>query len=306
MEETFRRVAEQIYSEWASFDDSKNDRLPRAIKYLPKEIFQMDSNGNWDPLVFREGIGVLNNFSLVCRDKGQETYSIHPLVHYWSRDRMKQAEQSEICQSVHAILSSSIAVVHGQPGHDFQHCRRMLPHINSLQQHIAEASLPEKYYDDAFAKYWHVYNENGYITDAMRFASQVKENRTRVLGEKHQSTLIAAASLATTLRESGEKGALERVKAIHENTHIRRIETLGESHLETLDSMNELGSIYIHSREFKKAEEFLSQARRGRKDQLGEKNPATLQTETQLSGAYRALDKDDEAEKLQRKTLDNA
>jgi len=306
-EETFRRAAERRQLELSSFEYSKNEELPRAIEFLPEKFLQLDPDGNWDPLIFRESIQILRSFSLVRRDKGQRAYSIHPLVHCWSRETLSQVGKIEACQLVHAILSVSIAG--GQDVHDFQYCRHLLPHLSSLQQHISEANIPKKYYDDAFAKYWHVYFENGFTKEAEQFANRVKQARTNVLGEKHPSTLIATASLASTLREKGQEGTLKQAKTLHKEVLRLRIETLGEEHLETLNSKTELGSVYLHSgspSKFKKAEGLLVQAWAGTKKHLGEDNYATLRTATLLGGAYRALALYDKAEVMQRIILDKA
>ena len=115
----------------------------------------------------------------------------------------------------------------------------------------------------------------------------------------------APTNPAINVQESGEKGALQRAKAILEDTHSRRMETIGENHFETLASKYQLASVYIYSGELLKSEKFSIRAWRGMKDQLGEKNPDTLHTEIRLSWAYCERDKNDEAEKLQRRTLDN-
>jgi tetratricopeptide (TPR) repeat protein len=304
MEDTFRRAAERRHLEQTPANHSEANKLSFTTEFLPLQMLEVDSDGDWDRFVFREGICVLRSFSLIHRGKEHGTYSAHPLAHCWSRERLNQAKQNQTCQSVHAILSSSIAI--GQPGHNTQYCRQLLPHINSLQRYSAEMGVPEKCYDDAFVKYWHVYFENGYIKEAEQFATKVYESRMHVLGEKHRYTLTATANLAITLRESGENGALQRAKALHEKAHNLRVELLGREHVETLDSKYELGSIYTHNNEFNRAEDFLNHALEGRKTQLREQLLDTIKTESLLSGVYRSLGRYQEAEILQQKTLDKA
>jgi len=55
---------------------------------LPPQLLRLDQEGNWDSFFFQTGIQILLSFSLIKRATSSGIYSIHPLVHCWSRDSM--------------------------------------------------------------------------------------------------------------------------------------------------------------------------------------------------------------------------
>lgn len=301
MEETFRRAAEARHTD-SPWDTSGKEQLPMASKFLPKHLLQTDIEGKWDSLLFREGIRVLRSFSLLRRDRGQATYSIHPLVHLWLRERLAQCEQNGTCLSIYGILSASIG--YGDPGHDFQYCRRVIPHLISFRQAMADSAITERYFDDSFASFWHAFSENGFMKEAEHFASELKTYRTRALGDRDQRTLRAAEYLAVTLRESGTEGTLERSNILVEDIYRLRVETLGEDHLDTLRSKILLGCTHHYNGNFRKAEELLHAAWQSARILLGETHSSTLRAATQLSSVYWELGNYNRAEEIQRKNLE--
>src|SRR5204863_9871541 len=65
MAEIFERAAKAPRMERISIDiDPHGEFSPRTI-LLPHELLQLDKNGKWDDVFFREGICVLQSFSLV-------------------------------------------------------------------------------------------------------------------------------------------------------------------------------------------------------------------------------------------------
>jgi hypothetical protein len=62
--------------------------LQKAPIDLTAKLLQLDNNGLWDPIFFRKGIQILHSFSLIKKSKVENVYSVHPLVHSWSRDRI--------------------------------------------------------------------------------------------------------------------------------------------------------------------------------------------------------------------------
>ena len=67
------------------------------FRRFARRFLVLDSSRSWDPLPFRAGIQILNSFSLISTDTNRGSYSFHPLVHSWSRDRLTEEEQKVIC-----------------------------------------------------------------------------------------------------------------------------------------------------------------------------------------------------------------
>src|ERR1700759_2856339 len=87
-------ITEEIFLSAAihyqELDKAKQNGLSCLIPSLsPGDLF-MSTNGEWDRIQFHAGIQVLLSFSLIKQH--ERNFSIHPLVHAWSRDRISEAE----------------------------------------------------------------------------------------------------------------------------------------------------------------------------------------------------------------------
>jgi tetratricopeptide (TPR) repeat protein len=301
MEDTFRRAVEAPKSS-APPDVSGEGQFPMASEFLPRYLFQIDLDGKWDSRVFREGIQTLWSYSLLQRDKGEMTYSIHPLVHLWSRERLSQREQDKTCLVMYAILSASIG--YDTSRHDFQYCRRVIPHLRALRQAMADSNITENYFDDAFTSFWHAFFENGLMKEAEHFASELMTYRTRELGERDERTLLAVEYLIVTLLKSGTEGTLARSIILLEDTYRLRVGTLGDDHVATLRPKVLLGITHPIEGRYRKAEELLNAAWHSAVIQLGEAHPSTLRAAEHLSSVYCELGNYVQAEAIQRKVLE--
>ena len=83
-------------------------RLPLARTLLDYPLFTLSNDGHWDDFIFGQGISVLLSFSLMRREHSSGTYSVHPLLHCWSREQMIKSEQQKMWQLGGAILSCAI------------------------------------------------------------------------------------------------------------------------------------------------------------------------------------------------------
>ena len=80
--------------------DVNSDRfkkLPQAVNLLDHTLLGLDNDGHWDEFIFGQGISVLLSFSLMKREQSHKTFSVHQLVHYWSRERMLKSDQQKMC-----------------------------------------------------------------------------------------------------------------------------------------------------------------------------------------------------------------
>src|ERR1700728_3643306 len=110
-----------------------------------------NNGGKWDSLLFREGIQILLSFSLIIKSGTGDEYSVHPLVHYWSRDRMSQTEQQEKGISARALLSQSITFEFAIEDYGFRHF--LLPHIKANTFYADEARAIQKYSDNEYTNF---------------------------------------------------------------------------------------------------------------------------------------------------------
>src|SRR6201994_59277 len=89
-EDIFRNAVQNY---WERRDEE--NELPCSIAVLDSEILFLTAAGEWDRLRFQGGIGVLASFALVR--SYSKVYTVHSLVHTWSRDRIPRAEVIKCC-----------------------------------------------------------------------------------------------------------------------------------------------------------------------------------------------------------------
>lgn len=269
-----------------------NDFLQRlTLRLLP-----LDHHGKWDPFPFREGIQILNSFSLIKTDS--HGYSVHPLVHSWSRDRMTDEGRKLRSRAASALLAHSITW--NLLGADFAFRRKLIPHMKSCNRHSAEVVNSEHYTEEELANFGLAYHENGYYEEAEKLRVRAVEMSNRILGKEHPDTLKSMDNLASTYSKQGNyKGA----ETLAESVMKLRKEILGKKHPDTLESMNSLAATYSEQGRYGEAEKLKVQVLELRKKILGWEHPGTLESMNALAVTYAEQGRYHEAEKLAENVL---
>src|SRR3984885_1935404 len=194
---TFRRAAE-----------APDVRL-RATSNLPCQLLVCNKSGKWDLPFFREGIRMLSSYSLINKC-GSGVYSMHPLVHCWSRDRMLQPEQMTRCMSAKTLLAQSITFQFASQDYAFRHT--LLSHIKANKKFADEFGTSQTDDDDQMSRFALVFGENGFWNEAEKLYVNVMELRKRQLGAEHPETLSSMADLAATYKQQGRFNEAERLQ----------------------------------------------------------------------------------------------
>jgi hypothetical protein len=123
----FDGISEDIFRRAAEAPDVQL----RATTNLPYQLLVCNKSGKWDQPFFREGIRMLISYSLINKS-GSGIYSMHPLVHHWSRDRMLQPEQQMRCMSAKTLMAQSISFAFASQDYAFRHT--LLTHIKANEK----------------------------------------------------------------------------------------------------------------------------------------------------------------------------
>jgi tetratricopeptide (TPR) repeat protein len=240
MEEIFRRCAEEPRIRGYSKGEDPNEELRNTLKFLPVPMLQFDNDGRWEPFDFRDGIRMLLSFSLIKLDASGSIYSVHPLVHFWTRERMSKATRQDHCCMSTAILCGSINMSRNTTD-DYTFRRKLIPHINAYRKHVVQLDLMQFYFSDEFYKYGQVFLQRGHWKKAEELFVRDMKMSLRVLGQEHPDTLTSMANLASTYRNQGRWKEAEELDVQVMETRMR---VLGQEHPDTLTSMNNLAHTY--------------------------------------------------------------
>ncbi|KAJ7703616.1 hypothetical protein B0H17DRAFT_884490, partial [Mycena rosella] len=82
----YHGISEDIFRNAAGYKFGPSSPSKEELQ-MPLDLLSQfsDSSGNWDPLCFMDVTSEIRSYSLITFHSGQNLFSIHPLVHHWSR-----------------------------------------------------------------------------------------------------------------------------------------------------------------------------------------------------------------------------
>ncbi|KAJ7485741.1 hypothetical protein FB451DRAFT_1363568 [Mycena latifolia] len=247
-------------------------------------------SGDWDPFCFTDAIIELRSYSLINFNVHQNMFSIHPLVHDWTR--------STLCDKgfhhcMIAIAGMSLARLSEQ---DMELASLwMLPHIDFLMRDNPKI-IPD--FRHEFGKVYVLAAKPG---KAQELELEVLEKRRNILGNEHLDTLEAMYWLAWIYRDQGKLIEAEELERI---VLKKRKEILGDNHPDTLKIMANLAATYYYLGKLKEAEELQVVVLEKRRHILGDEHQVTLTTVGDVASTYRARGKWQEAAVLELSVLE--
>lgn len=277
-----------------------------------------------DQLRVRRALNELRSFSLISYDGTDESFSLHPIVHSWARDRLGSGSQALWAQIALNVLAESIQLPPNDVGEKHEEFRRdILVHLDTC---LKAKPLEIMDYDAIFggyklpfallvqnmwlfvfreqltsaAKYGYVYLERGRFHEAAGIFSRVKDALVQSRGYTNDKTMAAMLALAKTLWGLGR---LEEAVALQKNVVNARTEVYGPDHADTLSAMDQLGqSFWLHG-QYKEALELQTITVERTKATLGPNNDRTLNAMDNLGVTYGSWRRYHESKDLHSKVL---
>ena len=122
-------ISEEIFSRASGYkfysDGPPKEELQKPLEFLAHFL---EPTGGWDSLCFMDVLSEIRAYSLVNFDPQKKSFSIHPLVHNWSRTTL--ADEMSYQYSMIAIVGMSVVET---PLEDLQLASlKLLPHVDSL------------------------------------------------------------------------------------------------------------------------------------------------------------------------------
>jgi tetratricopeptide (TPR) repeat protein len=237
----------------------------------------------------------LTQFSLIIRSQNSESYSMHPLVHKWARERpgMSIAAQGVWAEAAAMLLSHCILIPPlGNTEEEEEVRKYILPHVDhvrqcqqSIEQRMRDKRMarmkPWPVFDGGFnkgkaityAKFSLVYMQNGRWEEAKRLQAAVKDFTTQILGMKHPTTRRTTRLLATTLFNLGQS---EDSAKLEKEVLDACMLFLGANHQETLVAKFTLGKALFLQGKFSQAKILQEEAVEGLTRLIGLDHADTL------------------------------
>ncbi|KAJ6471967.1 hypothetical protein C8R45DRAFT_1078138 [Mycena sanguinolenta] len=321
-EEIFSRAAEKVFS---STPHTTSVEGTKAMEFL--SYFQGKA-GKWDSFRFLTVTNEIKAYSLINFDPKRKSFSIHPLVHSWSRSTFENPELYFLCTD--HILGTCINAI---PYQDRELASfRITHHIDSLMQGISKSSTnfhlqyghiyraAKRYTEaeeleviaverqrklmgeddlntlDAMHRLSLTYTGLGRYEEALKLQVVVLEKYRDLLGDDHVDTLHPMSNIATTYHSLGRSEEAEKLEV---EVLEKRRKILGNDHLDTLHAMYNLAITYNSLGRFEEAQVLEVEVLKTRRKLLGDDHLDTLDAMHNLANTYYSLHRFEEAEKLQ-------
>ncbi|KAJ6529358.1 P-loop containing nucleoside triphosphate hydrolase protein [Mycena capillaripes] len=281
-------ISEEMFEKAAMCqEDLEDSDLQEEVTRLLTVLGKRD--GNWVSFVFLELMGELASYSLIERDRQNDSYSIHPLVQHWSGMTIR-TNKDLIQKCVHTIIGLSIPWSFRDEDYKYRH--KLLVHATKSGDSFDLDEI-STFIANHIAL---VYLEGGNWKQAEAFQMAIMERRKCVLGEEHPDTLASISNLASTYRKQGHWNDAE----VLEVAVVKKSkEVLGEEHPDTLISIANLASTYCCQGRWKDAEALDVVMVETSKRVLGEEHPHTLASINNLACTYWNQGRWNDAEMLQ-------
>ncbi|KAJ6547999.1 hypothetical protein DFH09DRAFT_1281720 [Mycena vulgaris] len=279
-------ISEEIFSGASVYhftlQGPSKEELQKPLEFLSQFL---GPTNTWDSLRFLKVMNEIKAYFLASFDPDGKLYSIHPLVHNWSRSTL--ADQEQYRSWMVAIVGMSVP---GIPNHNILLASlKLLPHVDSLLHGNTNIS------PDFRSNYARLYYYAERLKDAEQLDLAVLEHHRSVLGEDHLDTLYAMGTLAATYTKLGK---LQEAEELSVGVLENQRKLLGENDLGTLHTMGNLADTYRCLGKWQEAEELEVVVLEKRRKILGEDHPDTLWIMGSLASTYHKLGKLQEAEEL--------
>ncbi|KAJ7480581.1 hypothetical protein FB451DRAFT_1365066, partial [Mycena latifolia] len=249
----------------------------------------LGSNGAWDSLYFWNVTNELQAYSLINFDAARNVFSIHPLVHTWTRNTVTNEESYHSCMT--ALVGMSINAISEE---DIQLASlALLPHVDCLLHGGSQIEF--------IPQYGKMFLRGDKYKRAEELLVQAVQKQRKVLGDDHVATLDVMDDLAVTYEKLGQFKLAEQLLIL---VLEKRRKHLGEDHLDTLIAMTHLAWACMSLGQFQEAAELQTVVVEKRRQILRKDHPSTLDAMNDLVVTNIKLGQFKAAEEIQIAVLD--
>ncbi|MCJ1433791.1 hypothetical protein MMC27_003156 [Xylographa pallens] len=246
---------------------------------VPEDLFKHCAQPSTSTdFVVSDAVATLLSYSLVERARGGTSFSVHPLIHLWARERLVTSQRQEYVLRAIRIMGSALEEDGSFSNESYAFRRKVSPHLQMLNMQV-KGSLFEIPINLSIRDAEHFYSIGsellGYerLDDAFQWLSRALSSCTENDGTSHATTLMIVSKLGR-LHEIQQDFALALKH--YERAYTGRREIYGEEHELTLRSLSGIGRVYGQMNEVEKSLETLQQVLLVRKRVLGDLHRETL------------------------------
>jgi len=252
---------------------------------LCESLADVDSN----PLALDEVLDPLNKYSLISRDPGSPTYSIHRMIQAVLKDRMENDIQRKWVECTIKAVDKAFPEVEFKT---WNICEAMIPHAKTCLELIEKSNFE-------FQEAARLLNKAGNYLKARALYDEAKLFFEQALGIRKKVFEGDNPDLAETFNDFAGlylyQGRYKEAEEYYDNALAIR-KKLGDEHPDLAETFNDFAGLYRYQGKYKEAEEYYDNALAIRK-KLGDEHPDLAETFNDFAGLYQNQGKYKEAEK---------
>ncbi|KAF2260407.1 hypothetical protein CC78DRAFT_571219 [Lojkania enalia] len=289
---------------------------------LPEVLRDSNSHGGFKELRLRKALSELHRMSLVEYNSSEDSYSMHPLIHVWVRERpeMTLAEQAFWCSVAGTVLAQAVLLPPvGVRESDQELQRDILPHVDHVR--TQEQNIKDQLYRKQVAiwrpwslmagglvpsqvlqlvKFSSVYAQNGLWREALKLQEPAANYLCKIRGKEHPLTIrlllfMSRMYWALTEMEKASKLLVDLLR------HCKA--AYGEEDEDTILVLDSLGETRWQQGKFGEARKIGRDVVERLTRLHGPNHPDTFRAMTHLGRAVSKFLEHDEAIELHKKAL---
>ncbi|KAJ7101066.1 P-loop containing nucleoside triphosphate hydrolase protein, partial [Mycena epipterygia] len=308
-------ISEQIFKNAATYkfgpSSPSREELQMPLGFLSQFL---GPDGVWDSFCFMDMTNEVRAYSLLNFHPQQKIFSMHPLVHDWTRSTIPNQESYHHCMV--AIMGMSGAVLKQRQvllGDNHPDTLDVMANLALTYERLGKLKEAEELGVRLLHKQQHIlgdhhsdtllimgnlaltYESLGKLKEAEELGVVVLERQRKLLGDNHPYTLRAMANLAFTYRALHKLQEAEELEVV---VLEKRRNILGDNHPDTLRAMGHLAVTYNKLGRFREAQELLVVVVEQGRNAVGDKHPLTVRATYHLAFTYNKLERWQKAEEL--------
>ncbi|KAI9725769.1 MAG: hypothetical protein M1828_002652 [Chrysothrix sp. TS-e1954] len=249
-------------------------------------------------IIFCSAIAILRDFSLIQRNEDLDSFTVHPVVHEWARQRTSAAQASDNLSAAISIIGRAVPPKHFNEAWILQ--RRLRPHAEHIRSCLKNISDNLPAATSGFHGLAFLYLDLGSYAIAKRFYRRATKGFEQLLGAEDPYTVRAYHGMGLVYRNLEE---YEKCRKLWKWTLETSQKTRGSHDPATIRALDDLGGLCILQGRLKEARALLLRALKAKEETLGKDHHIAIDTVRQLGIAERKLGHFEEAEKMLQKVV---
>ena len=272
---------------WPDGSENIQNLAPWHVSHLPTFMRQNPHNIDLNKVCLRQARSLLASFSLVTFDSARGSTRMHPVSHFWSRDRLHKPEES-MNAGLNGLSVLSLSIKYPYDVDINAMATQLQPHIESIAHSLKEWGHHKRsfYFQQSVFRL-------GYVMYHSSLDSALFEMLQMIPIQTDEAWIRTDNGQRIQLlhgRYMLDSGDTNKAITLLEQLNEARLQTLAPDDSNVLFSQHNLAIAYLMIGDVAKAIKLLERIVQTRNETLGSEHPDLLASQYELAKAYLRID----------------